>query len=99
MTAATTVTGGRSLRSSAAAPWRHVDITLAAAAVAVAGLGVLMVYSATRENLAEQGLPSNFYLERQAMFVLLGIFYAGPWLQWEGRLAVRSRIQDEQSSS
>jgi cytochrome c oxidase accessory protein FixG len=27
-------------------------------------------------------------LRRIAMFVLLGIFYVGPWLQWEGRQAV-----------
>lgn len=27
-------------------------------------------------------------LRRVAMFVLLGIFYVGPWLQWEGRQAV-----------
>lgn len=27
-------------------------------------------------------------LRRIAMFVLLGIFYAGPWLQWEGRQAL-----------
>src|SRR5690606_30555917 len=27
-------------------------------------------------------------LRRLAMFVLLGIFYLGPWLRWEGRQAV-----------
>ncbi|HEX7720327.1 MAG TPA: hypothetical protein VF389_11020, partial [Woeseiaceae bacterium] len=27
-------------------------------------------------------------LRRLSMFVLLGIFYVGPWIRWEGRQAV-----------
>ncbi|HUP69841.1 MAG TPA: rod shape-determining protein RodA [Acidimicrobiales bacterium] len=57
-------------RRSSAAPWRHVDITLVAAVIAVAGLGVLMVYSATQRRI--EGDP-HFFLRRQAIYALLGI--------------------------
>lgn len=57
-------------RRSSAAPWRHVDITLVAAVLAIAGLGVLMVYSATLRRI--EGDPA-FFLRRQALFALLGV--------------------------
>ncbi|MDP9387100.1 MAG: rod shape-determining protein RodA [Actinomycetota bacterium] len=56
-------------RRDPAAPWRHVDLALLASVVAIAGLGVLMVYSATR-NL---GADEAFYLRRQGVFTLLGL--------------------------
>ncbi|MGH9152351.1 MAG: rod shape-determining protein RodA [Acidimicrobiales bacterium] len=52
-----------------AAPWRHVDVTLLGAVLALAGLGVLMVYSASR-NL---GADEQFFLRRQAVFTLVGV--------------------------
>jgi rod shape determining protein RodA len=52
-----------------AAPWRHVDVTLLGAILAVAGLGILMVYSASR-NL---GADEAFFLRRQAVFTLIGV--------------------------
>jgi rod shape determining protein RodA len=54
-----------------AAP-RHVDGTLAIAAVALTGLGLLMVYSATNRSLAEFGRDPGYYLKRQAVFMILG---------------------------
>ena len=62
---------GRSALSqrTAAAPWRHVDIALLGAVLSIAALGVLMVYSATR-NL---GVDEAYYLRRQAVFTLIGI--------------------------
>ena len=68
--------GGVSIGSSrsAASPWRHVDASLIAAVLAIAGLGVLMVYSSTRARLEADGIDSAFYLKRQSVFFALGIF-------------------------
>jgi rod shape determining protein RodA len=52
-----------------AAPWRHVDVTLLVAVLAIAGLGVLMVYSASR-NL---GADEAYFLRRQGVFTLVGM--------------------------
>jgi rod shape determining protein RodA len=50
-----------------ASPWRHLDLLLIAATAAVAALGVLMVYSATKN------VSGTSYLAKQGMFVLLGV--------------------------
>ncbi|MDP9402097.1 MAG: rod shape-determining protein RodA [Actinomycetota bacterium] len=55
---------------NASAPWRHVDIALMVSVLAIAGLGVLMVYSATQRRI--DGDPA-FFLRRQAVFALLGV--------------------------
>ncbi|CAN5252245.1 rod shape-determining protein RodA [soil metagenome] len=60
-----------SLCRNPAAPWRHVDVILVSCLVAVASLGVLMVYSATRGPGGDQPLDDTF-LTRQAVFVLAG---------------------------
>ena len=64
---------GRSTRRDLAAPWRHVDVVLVAAAGCVALLGCLMVYSASRFGLQQQGLDPLASLKRQGVFVLLGL--------------------------
>jgi rod shape determining protein RodA len=51
---------------------RHVDGVLALGAIALAGLGLLMVYSATNRSLIEFGHDPGTYLKRQAAFVLVG---------------------------
>ncbi|HVM10243.1 MAG TPA: rod shape-determining protein RodA [Acidimicrobiales bacterium] len=67
-------TGRRTLtRQSAASPWRHVDLSLVIAVVLLAAFGLLMIYSATRVRLEERGLDPTFYLQRQAMFVAIGL--------------------------
>ncbi len=55
---------------NAAAPWRHLDVALLGAVLTLAGLGVVMVYSATRHRL---GVDPTFFLKRQAVFTLLGV--------------------------
>ncbi len=60
-------------RGNAASPWRHVDLGLAAAVVFLASFGLLMIYSATRTRLDEAGIDPQYYLQRQAMFVAVGI--------------------------
>lgn len=68
---------GAVLRRDPAAPWRHLDVPLVGAALAVAGLGCLMVYSATRTSMADAGLDPFTYLKRQATFAVLGLVMAG----------------------
>ena len=64
------------------APGRHRPVTRAQLALRfdyvqaictlfVAALGVLMVYSATRDNVALVGSDSTFYLKRQAAYVVV----------------------------
>lgn len=64
----TTTTGPDRSRRDLSAPWRHLDPVLVICTIAVAGLGVIMVYSATKG-----ADDDNFYLKRQAMFVGIGI--------------------------
>jgi rod shape determining protein RodA len=56
-----------SFRRNPGAPWRHLDVGLVGATIAVACLGTLMVYSATRST---QGTA---FLSKQATFLLVGI--------------------------
>ncbi len=58
-------------RSDTADLLRHVDVPLVGAVAAIAALGVLMVYSATRGD-AEGGF-TTYFLQRQGLFVLAGI--------------------------
>ncbi|MGH9069318.1 MAG: rod shape-determining protein RodA [Acidimicrobiales bacterium] len=51
----------------------HVDVLLVAVTLTVSALGVLMVYSATRAQLVHQGSNPLHYLERQAVYSLLGL--------------------------
>jgi rod shape determining protein RodA len=48
------------------------DVVLAILTVAVSAFGVLMVYSATRDQLLRNLENPHYYLERQALFVTLG---------------------------
>jgi rod shape determining protein RodA len=63
------------LRRNPSAPWRHVDWVLIGATLAVALLGIVMVFSATRSTLGQPG-TSTTYLIRQTVFVLIGIALA-----------------------
>lgn len=64
---------GALLRRDPAAPWRHLDLPLLGAVLAIAGLGCLMVYSATRTSMADAGLDPYTYLKRQVAFLVLGL--------------------------
>src|SRR5438067_13386749 len=61
------------LRHGATAAWRRFDLALLFSSIAIAGLGVLMVFSATESKLREQGLDPHKYLQRQSVWVVLGI--------------------------
>lgn len=51
----------------------RIDAVLVLATIALAGLGVVMVYSATRNGQVAAGLSAHYYLYRQAIFVVLGV--------------------------
>ena len=67
------VTGSRSgpdrSRRDLSAPWRHVDPALLVCTLAVAGLGLLMVFSATR---GPTDPPVTSYLVKQGVFMVVG---------------------------
>jgi rod shape determining protein RodA len=56
-----------------AAPWRHLDLTLLLSTVGIALVGVLMVYSSTRQKQGTAGLDPAFFLKRQAIFLVVGL--------------------------
>ncbi|MBA2609190.1 MAG: rod shape-determining protein RodA [Actinobacteria bacterium] len=55
------------------AGWRHADHALIVAAVAIASLGTLVVFSATRHRLKAQGLAETSTVNKQVLFVLIGL--------------------------
>jgi len=64
---------GVSGRRNPAAAWRHLDLALATAVTGIAGFGVLMVYSASRDKLLASGTDPAYFLKRQAAFVVAGV--------------------------
>ncbi|MFA9430861.1 rod shape-determining protein RodA [Egicoccus sp. AB-alg2] len=55
------------------APVKHLDPILVLTALALTGLGLVMIYSAKLAALQQQGLPSTLYVSRQLMALVLGI--------------------------
>jgi rod shape determining protein RodA len=62
-----------STRRDASAPWRHVDVVLLVAVLLAAGLGLLMIYSATHQKLEQELSDPGFYLKRQIVWMMLGL--------------------------
>ena len=63
-------------RRDLSAPWRHLDPVLLVCALAIAGLGVLMVYSATRNGVGigrSAGRNDHSFLIKQFGFVVIGV--------------------------
>ena len=60
-------------RRNESAPWFHLDVALVISVITIASLGLLMVYSATRQKLHDEGLDPQFFLKRQAVFTVVGI--------------------------
>ncbi len=65
-------TSTTSLRRNPAAAWRHIDAILIGAVGAVAALGALMVYSATRGPGQPEPYDTTF-IKKQVVFVVLGL--------------------------
>jgi rod shape determining protein RodA len=53
--------------------FQHVDVVLTFATVAVAAMGVLMVYSATRGKLELAGADPHYYLKKQLIYGFIGL--------------------------
>jgi rod shape determining protein RodA len=51
----------------------RLDLSLACGLIALGVTGVVVVYSATRQSLIQEGFNPHYFLERQAFFVGLGI--------------------------
>ena len=58
---------------NAAAPWRHLDVTLLLSTLGISLVGLLMVYSSTRQKQETAGLDPAFFLKRQAIYMLVGL--------------------------
>ena len=52
---------------------RHIDLALVGSAFALACIGAVMVYSATRDQLAAAGIDPKYYLKRQIVWVVVGL--------------------------
>ena len=55
------------------APVKHLDPVLVLTALALTGIGIVMIYSAKHATLAQQGLPSTLYVSRQLMALVIGV--------------------------
>ena len=60
-------------KRGATSPWQHVDVLLLAAVLAISALSLMMIYSATRNEQAVTALGGDYYLKRQALFLLVGL--------------------------
>jgi rod shape determining protein RodA len=49
------------------------DLVLVASTVALAVVGVIIIFSATRGRLSLDGLDPHYYLKRQAIFMVIGV--------------------------
>ncbi|HET9731012.1 MAG TPA: hypothetical protein VFR41_16390, partial [Acidimicrobiia bacterium] len=71
---ATLAASGRLRRSRAdAGPLAHLDLLLLSVPLVLSGLGLLMIYDASRNRLAQQGLSKLYYVERQGIAIVLGL--------------------------
>ena len=61
------------VRKASDTPWRHIDVSLIAGIFSIAAIGLLMVYFAKERQLVAQGINPRYYVERQGVFVLIGI--------------------------
>jgi rod shape determining protein RodA len=53
--------------------WRHLDLLLIGSLLAIAAIGLLMIYTATRDQLEASGLSPSYYLKKQGIFMILGV--------------------------
>ena len=52
---------------------RHLDWALIAAVLALCAVGIVLVWSATKPTLAKEGASTRTYLDKQTVFVVLGL--------------------------
>jgi rod shape determining protein RodA len=59
--------------SRSARPFSDIDLILIASTLVVAIVGVVMVYTGSRATAQALGLSPHYFLERQALFMMLGL--------------------------
>jgi rod shape determining protein RodA len=80
---ATATAGGFSFRKDRISVWRQIDPTAVLAALAIAAMGVVVVYSATRGPGV--GAPVTSFLQRQAVFAAGGVALMGVVMAFDFR--------------
>ncbi len=70
---------------TATAPAKHVDPILIAASVMLALCGLLAIYSAKYAPLTSQGLPTDLYVTRQGMAMVIGLVAMTVAAAWDYR--------------
>jgi rod shape determining protein RodA len=61
------VAGSRGRALGLGVPWRKLDVSLIGALVSIAAIGLIMVYSSTRQALVAGGIDPHYYLKRQGI--------------------------------
>jgi rod shape determining protein RodA len=54
-------------------PLRYLDVALVGATLAIAALGLLMIYSSTHARLEQQGIDGLYYVKRQGAAIAIGL--------------------------
>ncbi len=85
----TSFEGNRSLnpRSDPASPWWHIDVTPVLAAMGLGIIGLIAIYSATRGRDPDNYI--TFFIERQGMFLVVGLVLVAVSLIFDYRLLLR----------
>src|SRR5208283_1810049 len=52
---------------------RHLDWALIAAVLELCAVGIVLVWSATKQTMEQKGTRTRTYLDNQAVFVVLGL--------------------------
>jgi rod shape determining protein RodA len=60
-------------RRTEISPLRHVDLVLLAIPLAISALGLLAIYSSTRERLERDGIDAMYFIRRQGLGIALGL--------------------------
>jgi rod shape determining protein RodA len=68
---------GMAHRSQPPRLWRHLDVAMILVVVLIGAFGCLMVYTATRDRQEAAGLSPLYYVEKQAIFMLIGVVAMG----------------------
>jgi rod shape determining protein RodA len=60
-------------RRQAPTTWQHLDPILLVATLLIGAFGCAMVYTVTRDPLQAAGLSPEYYLKKQAIFMVIGV--------------------------
>jgi rod shape determining protein RodA len=52
----------------------HIDVVLLVLPLAISALGLLMIYESSRHRLGRQGITQLYYVQRQGLAIVIGLF-------------------------